>query len=293
MLLALANGATTEAAAHNYSAMYNTAADFFGYPHITHAADQVAKWFERWQDTGGVDDADRSGRRSKMPDRKARILAAVFKAGAELLPKQRRGAASRLGLRRPFTSMRDACANSPQLQRALTKYGYKHTTLLRRLLKADPDIVYTRIDYKSSFTAQQKAERISVCKELYRNWPVEKLRAVTWIDCASFVFDPAKMSRKGYVSAEARATGEVHTTSAPPATQHVKLRFLVAINAVLGPVWIECVSGTTDLKRDPYFNATTGRNADSPPYQVSSQQPCKHPCLAGWVAPTRCRTQPG
>lgn len=153
----------------------------------------------------------------------------------------------REGRQLAFTSIAEAIALSPRLQAILAQYDVKPETLRRRMKEVRPDVRRRLQRVKRLLSPETKAARLRDCTELLLKWPVDKLRRVFWVDASTIIIKPTGMmvylppGHPHLVISDARMPRH--------SSQIQKLKFYICINAILGPVSLEFITGTTDLER--------------------------------------------
>lgn len=147
------------------------------------------------------------------------------------------------GKKRYFRSIAQAVALKPELKAITKKYDIKPATLLRHMKDVEGDVRLRLEVVKRCLTDDNKAQRLKSSKQLML-WPLERLRRTFWIDAATIYIVPK--SQRVYAPPDAHM---VETDDRMPnhSSQLQKLRFYVCINAILGPVAIKFITGTTGL----------------------------------------------
>jgi len=228
----------------------------------------IGKYIERWQsnvvENGMLLDSAHPGRPRTLPLDVAEHCSALFKAGYKQPSTTGKGTVQKY-----FTSIHEAVTRVPQLREILDTYHITEDTLLDSMRRVDPDLTHKTQYTKAAFTEQEMEARQLLASFLNMmtlsipNW----YEWVIWMDCGSIILAGS--------TEEARVWCDKHdlrvTLVIPEARfkkrRPIVLRFLIAINARLGPFHIEFTTGTTDLERSPEFKAMHG---DKPPYKVST-----------------------
>jgi len=257
----LAGTMQTKEAVELFNKLYNGTTQ-----HPVQKVDQFLKrWAEHYQKHGHVEDAPRSGRPSTLAEDEATQLAKFLKAGTHFMPMPTEVEPDPRAVHRFFTSVQDAVDHCPTLSEACNKHNIRPRQLLRRLLAVDGNLVRRMTDYKLPFTPAQMAARMEAASQLLR-MPMADLQRVVWIDCATFWVDPTNLNQVVWCDRSDARVEAVVTAHGEPSHKKYKLKFIVAVSGSHGPVYMEFVSGTTDMQRAKGFSDITGHEG---PYHVS------------------------
>lgn len=191
---------------------------------------------EKFQQHGTVHDLPASGAPRKVPTRVLRHCCKVFKAGF----------INKRGEQQWYRSINDAIKVPGYLKDVVDKYHIERPdeTLLKRMLEYDPDIVKTNVPNKHVFKEPEKEARRRVALELLQKG-IAYLLGVVWIDAKHGTipgFGEPTTSGPVYTSKEALAAGKVRTRQTN--THQGTLWYYIAVNAIIGPVWMGFVQGT-------------------------------------------------
>lgn len=215
-------------------------------------ANLIRRTVEKFERTGSVHDAPRSGRPPALTAAKALAAAELFKAGYEVYRTYRRGAPP-ITERRYYTSIEDALRREPRLERIRAKANVSARVLLRAMRGADPQLIRRRLDIKGPLSQAQRQERqrkAAEWLEAYKRGGAEWLRRLVFLDEATIYLADAK-EHKLSVWCDAyddNATG-VGIFGNLGAFDLVKLRFYVAVSPVCGPLMLYPTTGSTHLRR--------------------------------------------
>lgn len=152
----------------------------------------------------------------------------------------------REGKQLAFTSIGQAIGYSPRLQAILAEYDVTPETLRRRMKEVRPEVRRRLQRVKRLLSPETKAARLQCCTDLLLHWPLDKLRRVFWMDGSTIIIKPTGMM----VYLPPGSPSLVISDDRMPkhSTQIQKMKFYICINAILGAVSIEFVTGTTDLE---------------------------------------------
>ena len=172
-----------------------------------------------------------SGRKRKVPDD-------VAQRALDILWK---GYTSE-GHQRWFTSIDAACTASPRLRAITAKYKCTARTLLAAMRRIKGGCYRRRVVVKRPHKPANKLHRLDSCTKLL-SWSRTRLRHTFWIDAATIWMCPK--SRQVYAPPDGPL---VCTDDRAPANSAElrKLKFYICINAILGPVALCYITGTTD-----------------------------------------------
>jgi transposase len=215
--------------------------------------DLIRRTVQKFEATGSVADKPRSGRPRKFSDAKARAAAKLFKQGYEVCRVYQRGRPP-LRERRYYTSIKDALDREPRLEQIRDEAGISAKALLRRMREADDSLIRRRLDIKGPLSLPARLERQRQARlwlAAYENggraaW----LRRLVFLDEATiYIADAAKAKTNVWCDAYDDNACGVAVLNDLGSDNTMKLRFYIAISAVLGPLMIYFTTGTTDLHR--------------------------------------------
>jgi hypothetical protein len=182
------------------------------------------------------------GSKSKMTEAEARICAEALAAG-----KVADGAAVR-----PFDSIRDAWANSPTLQRYMQSCGYSAPNhMFEAMQRLCPEaICKVAMDMKERHTAEHCRQRKELAQDLLQllaGRPDALLHTI-YFDEVHVTLRPSDAPSYAFYIHPDDLHGKRWVADIPSAllNKEIRLNILAAVNAKLGPAYIEFVSGTTD-----------------------------------------------
>lgn len=226
---------------------------------VTDARAFMTRWVERFEQTGTVLPAAPLTH-YKMPTSVAEQCLEILWAGCTYEVEE---GGARVQRHRPFNSIRDAVRNSPALQQALRECGnMSECTLLRALKRVFPGLRRCHLTKKFVHPPHIKAARVQACRKFLAMSPqaLHKLLLSTfWIDSKTFYITPS--GEWVYLPPGSDLT--VADPRLPLSRYHLKkVCYYAVVNAVLGPVYFQYVSGTTDFARDL-------KAAGKEPYKVS------------------------
>lgn len=152
-----------------------------------------------------------------------------------------------------YRSIKQAVGQNKDLKAITTKYKIEPETLLRQMVKVEPACRRRRQVIKRLLSVENRRERREACKKLLL-WPIEQLRRTFWIDAATIYVVPK--AQRVYAPPDAHL---VLTDDRLPShsTQLKKLKFYICINAIVGPVALKFVTGTSELHTDEEWLVST------------------------------------
>ena len=223
----------------------------------------ASKWVTRFEKQGDVHELPR--RKPSMPSEVARELGeqlmegrevgytAEVKRGKKVVKEQRR---KRLWYR----SIGEFCATNAGVKKKMAQYKIKHSkTLLREIRKACPELKRGQ-----TLTAGHKLERkrfafkllgmvgvgvVPSGLDLLRHY----LYRCIWIDSKTLYVSPQIMK----VWAPKGADMTDYDERVPRNKKPAKIVYYIAVNAILGPVYFELVTGTAKHEEDPFYQQYT------------------------------------
>jgi hypothetical protein len=251
-------GLSEDEAVEQFHELYNDIAEAEGLADsVTEIKDFLQRHYNHWRSTGNVEDMPRSGRPPKISDAEAADMARIFKGGMIVTVVGDDGQSVPVG-HRYYTGIKDAIAYNPQIAQFVHDKDITPQTLLERMLRADDQLVVKSLDVKPAFTADQMKERVWVARQLLRS-SQDELSWVVWVDCGSIVLYRQTTSCSVYMSTEDPAYTEVMPQLPGGRQKPIVLSFFMAVNALLGPVYLEFVTGTTELRRADTFRPVEKR----------------------------------
>jgi hypothetical protein len=159
------------------------------------------------------------------------------------------------GEQRYFTGIKQAVKLAPVLYQIMHEHGVKDPyTLLRAMQRVEPDLRRERLRVKFQHSPALRAERRQAAITL-KSWPVEQLLRVFWIDATTIYLLPEDMM----VYAPPGSALVLHDPRIPGHNNSMrKLKFYICVNAVLGPVAIKFVTGTTEFEEEHLVGVVVG-----------------------------------
>jgi len=145
-----------------------------------------------------------------------------------------------------FTSIGQALALCPALKAIQVRCGVTEGTLLRAIKRVRWSVRRRLLKLKNWLSPQHQAARLRDCNILVKDWPVERLRRVFWIDAATIIIKPHGM--RVYLPPGCRALVFSDPRMPKHPSQIKKMKFYICVNAILGPVALVFVTGTSELE---------------------------------------------
>lgn len=227
----------------------------------------IQRNFQKFLQTGSVMDRPRSGRPKKVPYRVAVQAAKLLKEGYTIQYYHNNTDAEPQTVRKYYTSIKQACTACPELAQICKKYKITPARLLRRLHEVDKSLVQMKLHYKQELTQETMDARMEFAADQLRrmNHPQtgkKYLGGICYMDEASVVIASGKdPGVKVWASLHDQNVQQVlHIPTLAEGT-YVKIHFVVVVNPILGPVFIEMTTGTTNIVRQ--------ENPRKEPYKVS------------------------
>lgn len=204
------------------------------------------RWGEHMRSNGGVHDAKRTGRPTKVPKPTIAKCCYAFLKGYTVVVRGKT-------VRRGFTSL-EACVrasrHTPQvIKAAIESSGITVKALWRAMLRMMPTLPLFKStgDVKACLSLDVKNKRLRSARQLAK-WAVEKLLTVIWIDAKSLYITPEEPEVYSLPPA-ADAEEAVYEDERVPMQKYNntghKLHYYAGINALTGLVHFTWVSGTT------------------------------------------------
>jgi transposase len=232
---------------------------------IKELPDAFKRLIEKLQEDGTTEDRARSGRPPRITEEQVRHCLTYFKKGVGTGRKQWYG----------FTSIEHAAVECPEIAAVLAETGVHIDTLwgrMRDLQMQEHKHGFRKITIrvKPSLTPDIRQERLRKAAEWSR-MSLEDLMCVFWIDeKQEYMLDKAY---KCYAPDDAESYSvESHS----PLGKAKKLKYIACVNAVLGPVYIALISGSSDF--DSGFMVRTcvpSRRHVHPPTPLNPGPPCR------------------
>jgi hypothetical protein len=211
-------------------------------------------------ETGGMQDRKRSGRKPKISKAVLSQCCAALKAGYTVWEP----AVNNFG-HRHWASIKEAVygANSNQfLAWVCAQHGVTPELLQKRLHRHDPNLAHKQLRFKKALTPEQQYERQFVASRLLNIYLAQplSLERVWWVDECSITFSGTELKNvKVYCdrrSAAARDTHAIYSNIPGSRYRTITVRIIAAVNARVGPAYLEFTTGTTDIQRIVLPNIT-------------------------------------
>ena len=203
-----------------------------GLPVPANCKSYVATWGPRMQHDGSIEGhAADSGRKPALTD--AQIATCHAEATGWF-------AAGRAG---PYSSMEELVTNNPKVQAIVAAANITPQTLCRHIKAAFPGFRYGKAAIKDALTDVHRRERVAACK---RNLQMSQrqLHLAVWVDSKSMIL--VIKSRCGWLDTNV-CDYEVRKRPPQCGSQIINLKYYIAVNALLGPVWLAFTTGTTGM----------------------------------------------
>lgn len=143
----------------------------------------------------------------------------------------------------PYSSVDNLISKCPEVKQMIQETGACPRTLMRAMKQLCPTFSYKKLTVKAKLSAQQKLDRVAVCKK-HLQVPDKTLETVLWIDAKTMYMNITH--RYGWVDA---AEEDVFETNRPATRKSnvIKLKYYIAVNARLGAVYLGFYTGTTGM----------------------------------------------
>ena len=217
----------------------------------------IALWGRQFQACGSVADRPHIGRPGALPDETALRMVAELLAGYPkdvLIESGPPGRGVRHYERRQYyyRSIAEARTLNVFIRETMSAYGITDSALLRTLRRVCPGLKRRHLHPKRALTAENVAARVALCERLLsmEGAMLHYLCRVCWIDSKTIYICPKEVWV--YAPPDADMTA-VDPRLPPRASAMKKVNYYCAVNAVLGPVWMEFVTGTTAHEEDPGY----------------------------------------
>lgn len=198
----------------------------------------IRRTVDRFEATGSVDSPRRLGPPRKIPDAELHLACEEFKHGWE----------DQWGRKHYYRSIDEAISgpfSNDYLVWLVDQFDVKdiRKTLWRRMLTADSDIRHILRSVKHNFTNVEKTKRMEAAAQHLASSKAHAmwLASIVWIDAKSGWTTP----EGEWVYASAKDAADPGFPVPHNASTKLKLKFYIAVNALIGPVAIIFVSGTS------------------------------------------------
>lgn len=214
----------------------------------------VSRWYDRFRESGDVDDAPKTGRPPKIPDDQAKQAAAIISAGYTAEVPVR---GQLLQQHKYFRTVPEAIAHEDALRIITTTYDATPTQLLNAIHRVAPELVQRRVTFRHRLSDSEKAHRQRVATDLLarhhtdptliprmvfvdettiQTHGLKKDHVVVWVNGS----DPGFHDYHG-VPGKSWDPVKVHVIAAVSAHP--------AYDSTRGLVYVEFTTGTTDIRR--------------------------------------------
>lgn len=213
-----------------------------------HPSRFLQTWVKRYDTSHLYINRPGRGRTTPCSDLLVDTAAEYFKAGTWTYPPHKPK-----GEWHGYETMKEAVLDSPDIRRVLAKTGATQRTLWAHIIKRHPEIRQYARDYKAAYTAKHKAQRL----EEGGKW-LERAAAagaawgsqLVFFDegCIQLVHATHRRRYEYAAQGDPRVRTVLHLPL-PKGATGFEVHFFVAVHAVVGPLFIEFTTGTTDLLR--------------------------------------------
>lgn len=212
-----------------------------GYAH-THPARARKRWSARMEKTGGVNDAPRTGRSSPVSVKIIMQLAVLLFLGWTAR------ADDNVKVWRGFTGLDDLMQRSPKARRLLAPCGpLKNASVWRRMKQLIPKLSSKKkaVDHKQTLKARTKQLRMECALKLLQ-LSRDQLDGIIFLDAKKLWVAPG--SQKVFMLEKGLAVEDARLPQGKP-NSGISLHYYAAVNAVMGVVLFQWVTGTSELHR--------------------------------------------
>lgn len=223
----------------------------------------ATRWKDRFLATGTVYDLSREGRHPILPDATAKECVRQLLDGYDITIEkntyEKVGGKKKLTGRvdkvvhRYYTSIRDAVRRNEYIREVLDTYGISECTFWRRLQHVAPGLRRRHLHPKKGLSQKNKEARVSFCKSLKtmsREKMLHYLSRCFFIDSKTFYICPSSMWVYAPPGVDMTVVDE-RLPNSRFATK--KIVYYAVVNPILGPVYIELVTGTAEHDKDPNY----------------------------------------
>lgn len=232
----------------------------------------IKYWKDNFKNHYTVLDAGGQGRPKIMPDDAVAEIAKIIAAGYDVQRSfEDEGQQHEYIEHLRFASLQEAIAHSPRIQELQRQHPAKGDDtaqakyLLRRLHEVVPSLTYGRLHMKAPLSPDDKQWRAEYAAELLA-WLEEEpdvLEDFFWVDECSVWLNKHECGKL-------MVWYDTHDMNGTPPTENVfvsrkesmKLEIILIVSARHGCVWVEFLTGTTDLEQDGYYNQSMRDNME-------------------------------
>lgn len=192
----------------------------------------VGLWGPRLLDDGTVaSHATHSGRKRKLTDEM--VITLHYEATNWFLA----------GREEPYTSIKQLRDSNPTVQGLLAGVEVDDKTIIHSVQRMFPEFQFGKLQKKRHLDEQHKEMRVAAAKE-NQLLSADTLNSVVWADEKTMKMEPD--AGLGWHDA-----GGIDYTETRPAPQHnkqpMKVKYFIAVNALLGAFYIKFYTGTSGL----------------------------------------------
>lgn len=245
------------------------------------------RWVSRFETTGSVDELPHIGAHLKLPDDVARECVSQLLAGYDTTvtepvyvgqgPRRRLVSRRTIVVHRWYSSLKDAIRRNKYVREVMQEYHISECTLWRRLQHVAPGLKRRHLHPKKGLSAINMKARVELCQKLLemgRDEMVHYLSRCFFIDSKTFYVCPESV----WVYAPPGAEMTV-TDPRLPASKYAtrKIVYYAVVNAILGPVYVELVTGTSEHVNDPFYQEykVSFESSTTCPWHTTPQMFCK------------------
>jgi hypothetical protein len=207
-----------------------------------HPARARKRWSDRMEKTGGVQDAPRSGRPSRVPYKVIMQLVVLLFLGWTAR------ADDNVKVWRGFTGIDDMMKRSAKARRLLAPCGpLKHASVWKRMKQLIPKLSSKKkpVDHKQTLDARTKQLRKACALELLR-LSRDQLDGIIFLDAKKLWVAPG--THKVYMLEKGLAVEDARLPQGK-ANSGTSLHYYAAVNALMGVVLFQWVTGTSELQK--------------------------------------------
>lgn len=167
-------------------------------------------------------------------------------------PVQYRNGAKIRYTHRYYPTVNRACQLCAELRAIRDQYNLTNKQLLYQMKKADPNLTRRSIRVKKAFTPNELQRRAVRASTLYTKCctqPDWRDRTYFIDECSIWLDNEACKGTRVYCNAFDNGYQTVIHFDKLPHNQPIKVRFMAAVNAVHGLVYLELTTGTTSITR--------------------------------------------
>jgi hypothetical protein len=241
----------------------------------------VTNTWQRFEETGTVEERARTGRPCRVAPEVARLCGEYLCKGYELD-----------GVRMYYVDVQDACERCEAVQQLVSIAGVTHAQMWEAVKREDPGIMMKVQEFKFSLPPAVKEQRLKRARDL-DSVTDAMLDSTTFLDELTLVARPQKkrkvIARRGEPILPQTDARLNRTHAGGPRLKEVKVNALYAVNAVMGLVGWWPLSGTTDwpasYKVRHLTPAIPPHFVNSPANSLDCHKTCtSHSELGSWPA---------